>query len=61
MKIEICLKTWYQEQPSETSVEKFSDVDFTCFEDAIEYLYLNKDKILDIYPVVGVEIKPIDL
>lgn len=54
---EIILETWYQEVPEEKFFEVYNECSFSSIEGAIEFLSENKEKILDNFPVQGIEIK----
>lgn len=59
VKYKIVLHCWYQEIPNEEQEEHYNSLEFDFLEDACQYLGNNYEKILDIYPVVKIEIKPI--
>lgn len=53
---EIIMVTWYQETNKE-SYEVYKKLGFKFIDDACDYLSLNYKKILDEFPVNGLEIK----
>lgn len=56
LKCKIILETWYQETPTEYSLETLPE-DFESIDDALSFLAVNYESILDDYPVTRVNIK----
>ena len=56
LRCRIVLETWYQETPKETVIEVLPEV-FESIDDALSFLTVNYESILNDYPVVGLQIK----
>lgn len=56
LRCKITLETWYQETPKETVIETLPE-EFESIDDALSFLAVNYESILDDYPVTGVNIK----
>jgi hypothetical protein len=56
LRCKIILETWYQETPTEYPLEILPE-DFKSIDDALSFLAVNYESILDDYPVTGVNIK----
>ncbi len=55
LRCRIILETWYQETAKENHFETLPNI-FESIDEALEYLSLNYNKILNDYPVVGLKI-----
>lgn len=60
LKCKITLETWYQETPKECQFEILPD-DFESIDDALSFLAVNHEAILNNYPVVGISINYVSL
>jgi hypothetical protein len=56
LKCKIILETWYQETPSYNHFETLSE-EFESIDDALSFLSVNFESILNDYPLVGLNIK----
>lgn len=56
LKCKIILETWYQETPSEYQTEILPET-FESIDDALSFLSINYESILDDYPITEVTIK----
>ena len=56
LRCKIILETWYQETPKEYILETLPE-EFESIDDALSFLAVNYESILDDYPVTGVNIK----
>lgn len=56
LKCRIVLETWYQETPKENIIEVLPET-FTSLDEALEFLSLNYENLLDNFPVVGLHVK----
>lgn len=56
LKCKIILETWHQETPTEYPLEILPE-EFESIDDALSFLAVNYESILNDYPVTGVNIK----
>lgn len=56
MKCKIILETWYQEYPQERQFEPLPG-DFESIDDALSFLAVNYESIINNYPVVGLSVE----
>ena len=56
LKCKIKLGTWYQEHPNEVDIEILPE-DFSSIDEALEWLSVNYQKVLDDFPVVRLKIE----
>lgn len=55
LKCKIVLKTWYQETPDIEYEETIPEI-FTSIDEALEWLSVNYEKILDWYPLTELKV-----
>jgi len=56
LKCKIILETWYQETPTEYLLEILPE-EFESIDEALSFLAVNYESILNDYPVTGINIK----
>ena len=56
LKCKIILGTWYQETPNDTVIEVLPE-EFESIDEALSFLAVNFEAILDDYPVTSVNVK----
>lgn len=56
LRCKIKLETWYQEYPNEVDIEILPE-EFSSIDEALEWLSVNYEKVLDDFPVTGLKIK----
>ncbi len=60
LRCKIILETWYQETPTEHHFETLPE-DFESIDEALSFLSVNYESIVNDYPVVGLSVNYVEL